>query len=85
VWAGFKGQRDSSAIFFEEFRINLGFQIVGEPRAGFALVGCHLRLQQLGNGDRSDNQEESHHDQNARLTGWALTPWGNSHGAPIRR
>ena len=68
--AGFKGQRDSSAIFFDEFRVNLGFQIAGEPRPAFALVGCHLRLQQLGYGDRIDNQDDSHHDQNARLTDW---------------
>jgi hypothetical protein len=70
VLAGFKGQRNSSAIFFNEFGVNLGFQIAGEPRPGFALVGCQLRLQQLVDGDRSDNQDDSHLDQNAQPTDW---------------
>ena len=60
--AGVKAQRDRRDIF-DGFRINLGFQIQGEPRPGFALVGCHLRLQRTGDGDRGDNQDDGHDDQ----------------------
>src|SRR6267143_3403583 len=73
VRAGVKAQRDRRDIF-DGFRINLGFQIQGEPRPGFALVSCHLRLQRTGDGDRGDNQEDCHHDQSARLTNWTWNP-----------
>jgi hypothetical protein len=45
VRAGFKEQRDIFAIFSDQFKMHLGFQIPVELRPDFALVGCHLQLQ----------------------------------------